>query len=135
MVERQFEVFAATVDGQVCRVGQVNNAIGFNSGHASGIVHALVLPGAKRHQSLDHDRLNFGPFQASSEEQGLVDHVGRSGRLDSRRVAEQSVRAVKVRVHHDWRPATQVNVLLPPIGYVVSRPPENPSLLGFSIGF
>lgn len=31
--------------------------------------------------------------------------------------------AVVVRVDHDRRSASEVDVLLPPVGYVVSRPP------------
>lgn len=31
--------------------------------------------------------------------------------------------AVVVGVDHDWRPAPQIYVLLPPVGDVISRPP------------
>jgi len=60
----------------------------------------------------------------SSEEQAGVDDDCRSSCLNGGRVDHDGVDAVEVGVDHEWRSASQVDEILPPIGHVVARPPR-----------
>ena len=77
----------------------------------------------KSSTDLDHNGFQFGTFDGPAEEQRLVDDAGGAGRLDARRMFEQGVDTVEIRVDHDGRTSAQINVLLPPIRHVIRRPP------------
>ena len=55
VIERQFEIFAVAVNGHMSRIIEVDNAIRFNARDARRVEHALILPRAEWHRSLNHD--------------------------------------------------------------------------------
>lgn len=69
-------------------------------------------------------RLQLLSLDKSSEEEAGVNDDCRSSCLNPGRVDHDGVNAVEVGIDHEWRSASQVDEILPPIGHVVARPPR-----------
>lgn len=68
-------------------------------------------------------RLEFLSLDELAVLEARVYDTGGTGRLHLGRVHEDGVDPVEIRIDHDRRAAAQIDVLLPPVGHVVARPP------------
>lgn len=68
-------------------------------------------------------RLELLTVNKAAEEECRVSDIGSTSRLEMCRVQQDGIRSIEIGVDHDWGATTEVHKLLPPIRYIVGRPP------------